>query len=816
MESLEVKKRDGRIVPFNKNKIVIAVYKAFLSVGMDDKKKAEEIAEQVESKLIELNKKIVHVEEIQDIVEKTLIENNLAEIAKNYILYRKRREEIREEKKRILNKDKIDEIDKRFDLNALKVLAARYLKKNEDGEIIESPKELFERVAIHATLPSILYDQKIFDKNCGAEESKEEKFEPEKYDKVIKIGKYALNKYHLEALKRLYDRLNKNKQMKLSWSEFFKLLENGEFNKYEEEIECYFNLMVEKKFLPNTPALINFGRVLGMGSACFVLDIEDSIESIMETLKRAAIIFKYGGGVGYNFSKLRPEGDVVRSTSGIASGPVSFMTLYDKMTDVIKQGGVRRGANIGILNIDHPDIEKFIVAKRKNIDLKNFNISVFIKPEFWEYYEKNKPYPLVNPRNKKIVKYVDPEHILNLIAYQAWESAEPGVIFGDNANKYNPFFESLGPIETVNPCGETLLYPYESCNLGSINVSAFSYRKGNKTEFDWNEFKKVILLATRFLDNVIDINNYPLREIEEKTLKTRKIGLGIMGLADLLFELEIPYNSREGYEFMEKITEFLNYYSKVASIELAKERGPFPYYEKSFYPEGRLPFKGFEDRENWNLDWEKIAEDIKKYKIRNGFTIVCAPTGSISMIAGCSAGVEPAFALVYEKKVSIGTFYYINPVFEKIMRREKLFSEELIKEICENNGSVQKVNIPEKFKKIFVITTDIEAEDHIKALASITKWTDSSISKTINLPENAKIEDVKKAILLAHKLECKDITVYRYKSIESVYETKLDSKKEPSSYEVVKNKNQCPNCGEKLISAEGCKICKNCGYSVCG
>jgi ribonucleoside-diphosphate reductase alpha chain len=757
----------------------------------------------------------VHVEEIQNVVEQTLIENNLAEIAKNYILYRKKREEIREEKKRILNKDEIDDIDKKFDLNALKVLAARYLKKDENGKIIESPKELFERVAIHVTLPSILYDPKIFDKNCRAKENKEEKFEPEKYDKKIKIGKYALNKYHLEALKRLYDRLNKNKQMKLSWNEFFKLLEKGEFNKYEEEIESYFNLMVEKKFLPNTPALINFGRVLGMGSACFVLDVDDSIESIMETLKKAAIIFKSGGGVGYNFSKLRPEGDVVRSTSGIASGPISFMTLYDKMTEVIKQGGVRRGANIGILNIDHPDIEKFIVAKRKNIGLRNFNISVFIKPEFWEYYEKNEPYPLVNPRDKKIVKYIDPKHILNLIAYQAWESAEPGVIFGDNANKYNPFFETLGPIQTVNPCGEVLLYPYESCNLGSINVSAFCYRREGKTYFDWDEFKRVILLATRFLDNIIDINKYPIPEIEEKTLKTRKIGLGIMGLADLLFELEIPYNSSKGYKFMERIMEFLNYYSKVASIELAKERGAFPYYEKSFYSKGKLPFKGFEEKEDWNLDWRKIVREIKEHKIRNGFTIVIAPTGSISMIAGCSAGVEPNFALVYEKKVSIGTFHYINPVFEKIMRREKLFSDELIKEICENNGSLQKVNVSEKFKRIFVITTDIDARDHIKALAAITKWTDSSVSKTINLPENAKIEDVKNAILLAHKLGCKDLTIYRYRSIEAVYETKLDLKKEASSYEVVKNKDSCPNCGEKLVREEGCKICKSCGYSVC-
>ena len=811
MELSKVRKRDGKIVSFNKNKIINAIYKAFLSVGMDDREKVEKIAKQVVEELEKKYRcKVVDVEEIQDVVEQTLIENNLAEIAKSYILYRKRREEIRKEKKKILNKDEIDDIDKRFDLNALKVLAARYLEKDEEGKIIESPKELFERVAIHAALPSILYDKKIFDKNCKAKENKEEELKIED----IKIGKYILNKYHLKALKRSYDRLNKNKQMKIEWGKFVKLLKKGEFDKYEKEIESYFNLMVEKKFLPNTPALANFGRILGVGSACFVLDVEDSIESIVDTLKNASLIFKSGGGVGYNFSSLRPEGDIVKSSGGKSSGPISFMSLYDRMSEVIKQGGIRRGASIGILNINHPDIEKFIVAKRKNLGLRNFNISVFIKPEFWEYYEKNEPYPLINPRNKKIVKYIDPKHILNLIAYQAWESAEPGIIFGDNINKYNPFLETLGQIEAVNPCGEVLLYPYESCNLGSINVSAFGYRTEDKTEFNFEEFKKVILLATKFLDNIIDINKYPLPEIEEKTLKTRKIGLGIMGLADLLYELEIPYNSSKGLKFMERIAEFLNYYSKVASIELARERGAFPYYEKSFYPKGRLPFKGFEEKEDWNLDWKKIVKEIKEYGIRNGFTTVIAPTGSISMIAGCSAGVEPNFALIYEKKVAIGTFHYINQVFEKMMRKEKLFSNILIEQICRNNGSLQKLNIPDKFKKISVIGTDIKPKDHIKALAAITKWVDSSVSKTINLPENAKIEDIKNAILLAHKLGCKDLTIYRYKSIEAVYETKLEPEKKISSYEDLK-KEICPNCGEKLVREESCKTCKSCGYSVC-
>lgn len=808
MEISKVKKRNGQIVSFSRDKIRNVIYKAFLSVGKNGL--VDKITEEVISEL-ETKKGIIKVEEIQDIVEHILIKNNLPEIAKSYILYRKKMEEIREEKERILNKEEIDDVDKKFDLNALRVLVARYLEKDSKGKTKESPKDLFKRVAIHVTLPSILYDEKIFDKSAQSKENLYEEFNPEQSEGKIKIGEYLLNRYHLKALKRLYDRFNKNKQMKISFTELIGLIENGKFEEYRNEIKYYFNLMTEKKFLPNTPALANFGRVLGMGSACFVVPVEDSIESIMEALKEAAVIFKSGGGVGYNFSHLRPEGDQVRSTSGVASGPISFISLFDKMTDVIKQGGIRRGANMGILDIDHPDIEKFIVAKKKNQGLTNFNISVFIKPEFWEYYNTGKPYPLLNPKTKEIVKYVDPRNLIELITYQGWESAEPGVIFGDNINNNNPFLESLGPIETTNPCGEVLLYPYESCNLGSINLSRF-IKEGEKPEFDFESFREVVHRTTRFLDNVIDINNYPLSKIEEMSLNTRKIGLGIMGLADAMFELGIAYNSEEGLEFIEKIMEELNYHSKVTSVELAKERGNFLYYEKSNYSEGKLPIEVDEN----DAKWKELIEDIKKYGIRHGFTIVCAPTGSISMIAGCSSGVEPSFALVYEKKVVIGTFYYINPVFEKIMKSKNLFNDKLIKNICENNGSIQELDLPDEIKKTFVTATDINTEGHIKALAAVTRWTDASVSKTINLPENASVEDVKNTILMAHKLGCKDVTVFRQNSIKGVYESNPEPKKETSSYEATKKEDLCPKCKTKLVREEGCKVCKNCGYSVCG
>ncbi|MEK7520777.1 MAG: ATP cone domain-containing protein, partial [Patescibacteria group bacterium] len=520
-----IKKRDGRIMPFDVKMIADAVYKASSAVGAPDRKLADELAREV---LARLWKKITGrgaiptVEGVQDMVEQVLIDAGRAKIAKAYILYRERRAEIRQEKKQILNKEEIDEVDKHFDLNALRVLAARYLRKDDTGKIIESPKELFIRVAVHTTLPSLFYDHRVYDGRGGEEEHRPEEFEPEKFEGKFSIGRYKLNRFHLEALKRLFDHFNEKRRMKVSWSHLLEMLKKHQFADYEKEAERYYNLMASRRFMPNTPALANFGSFLGMGSACFVLGLEDSIDSIMDKLKAASIIFKAGGGVGYNFSSLRPEGDYIKSTGGAASGPISFMTMFDNMTDVIKQGGIRRGANMGILNTNHPDIEKFIKAKEGNLALKNFNISVLVMPDFFEHYRKNQPYPLVNPRTGKIVRHVDPRKLFDLIAYQAWESAEPGVIFHDRINEYNPFSEHLGPIVTTNPCGEVLLYPYESCNLGSINVWSFVRENANgKKRFAWDELAETVKTAVFLLDNVIDVNKYPLPEIKEMTMSTR-------------------------------------------------------------------------------------------------------------------------------------------------------------------------------------------------------------------------------------------------------------------------------------------------------
>ena len=853
----KIKKRNGRILEFNQEKIAIALWKAIQSVGGKDKS----LATRFSDRLVELvNMKfspstMPTVEDIQDMVEKVLMEQGQSKAAKAFILYRQKRAEIREEKKTILEKDDIDEVDKHFDLNALRVMKARYLRK-DGSRLIETPKQLFMRVTINVVLTDLVFDERIYNQDGGLATHKDEDFDFEKYEDKFSIGKYRLNRYHLESLKHLYDRMNLNGFMKVNWSRFLMLLQNSEFDKYEKTADKFYNLMINKHFMPNTPVLTNFGNPLGMGSACFVIKVEDSIESIMDTLKKAAIIFKSGGGMGYNFSNIRPEGDIVSSTSGIASGPLSFMRLFDMMTEVIKQGGIRRGANMGIMNINHPDIEKFITAKKGNIALRNFNISVLVSPDFWDYYEKNEPYPLVNPRNGEVIREVNPRMLFDMIVYQAWESAEPGLIFSDHVNKHNPFMDSLGPIECTNPCGEVLLYPNESCNLGSINVWSFC-RIDDRGErfFDWDGLKETIISAVKFLDNVIDINIFPLQEIEDMTLATRKIGLGIMGLGDLLFDLGISYDSEDGRNFMERLMEFVNYYSKVASIELARNRRSFPYFEKSFFNEGKLPFSGYENNEKCFFDWNEITTKVKDVGLRNSYTTVIAPTGSISMIAGCSSGIEPVYSLVYEKNVKIGKFHYVDPVFERVMNAEGLYDSDLIREVSERSGSVQKIAyISPKLKDVFVTSLDITPEDHIKALASLQKWVDSSISKTNNFPADATTESMRESYLLAYKLGCKDITVFRDSSIKDqvlvANKRKRTDKPTKSIGSIhledpsVKSKDNnnlrtvgisnvtdqtyvmeyrdqtekgdvCPVCDSQIFFLEGCATCPDCGWGFC-
>lgn len=858
----KIVKRDGTIVPFDKNKIGEAIWKAAQSIGGKDRELAYKLAEEVVELLEKTLKpeEIPTVEQVQDFVEKVLVEKGHYKTAKAYITYRKMKEEIRKEKIALLGEFYDEKVAKKFSINAIKLMVNRYLQKNEKGEIIEGPKQLFERVAMLVVIPDILYDSRIFDKEAKQKIHEKEEFNPEEFENRLGLGKkgngfeVTWNRWHLERMKALYDELNEKGCMKLSWSEFVKILQNGEFDAYYENFLEYYNLMVDKKFLPNSPTLFNAGAPLEQLSACFVIDIHDNMESIMESAKQAAIIFKSGGGIGINYSKLRPEGDRVSSTGGTASGPVSFMRIIDVVTDVVKQGGKRRGANMGILEVWHPDIMKFIHAKDKEGEFENFNLSVMLDQAFWDAWKKGERYPLINPRTGKVVAYLDPRKFLEEVSYLAWKTGDPGVLFKDNINRRNVMLESKGEINATNPCGEEPLYPYESCNLGSINLYAFvKLDENSKAYFDWEEYDKVIQIAYRFLDNVIDVNKFPLPEIEKETKARRKIGLGIMGLADALFALRIPYNSEDGFDFTRKVCEHLTYFAMLSSVERAKERGAFPEYDKSSYIKGELPVEGYYHKELWSLEWEKLREMILQHGIRNVEVTTIAPTGSIAMFFDVSSGIEPQFALVFEKRVVAGEFFYVDIEFEKQLKEKGLYKEEILKKISENGGSVQGIEeIPEEMRKVFVTALDLPWWDHIRAQAVAQLWITTSISKTINMPEWVSSDDVHKAYIAAHEMGCKGITIYRegsktkqviylpgevsHRRIEEVVKLiknetpkimkKLgiempDWYKEILEHGRIKSVNnnhngKCPHCGSAaLISQGGCITCSNCGWSKC-
>jgi ribonucleoside-diphosphate reductase alpha chain len=556
--------------------------------------------------------------------------------------------------------------------------------------------------------------------------------------------------------------------MKISFKDMLRLIAEGQMISHGNRILEYYNLMVSNEFLPNTPTLMNAGARLGQLSACFVLDMPDDMYSIMKSSTDAAMIFKSGGGVGINYSDLRPEGDIVASTSGVASGPTSFMQIIDSITDVVKQGGKRRGANMGILESWHPDIEKFITMKTKPGMYENFNVSVGIWSDFWQSLvnKEDHKYSLKNPRTKAIMKNIDSHQLMELIALSAWKSAEPGVIFFDNINKYNPCIDAKGgPLRATNPCGEQSLYPCESCNLGSINLSKFVKRKADGMyEFDWPKYEQSIRTATRFLDNIIDVNKYPVEEIDINTKLTRRIGLGIMGIADLLFMLRIPYDSKEGYEFMNKLAETISYFSMDESIVIAKSRGAFPLFEKTEYKNGSVPLSGYYEipKDLHCYDWDSLIGKIKTYGIRNSWTTTIAPTGTLSMISDISNGVEPIFALVFEKRVTVGRFFYTNKVFENVLKEHGLYTDDILIKISNNYGSVRGIDeIPEWIQRLFVTAIDIHWTDHIMAQAVWQKWISNAIAKTINMPGDVTVEDVKCAYLLAHEFGLKGVTIYR-------------------------------------------------------
>ncbi len=551
--------------------------------------------------------------------------------------------------------------------NALTVLAKRYLKKDDQGRVNETPEEMFRRVANNVAQADHLY---------------------------------------------------------------------GGTNVHVTEEE-FFRIMSNLEFLPNSPTLMNAGRALQQLAACFVLPVEDSLESIFESVKNTALIHQSGGGTGFSFSRLRPKDDLVRTTGGSASGPVSFMRVFNMATEVIKQGGTRRGANMGILRVDHPDILEFISAKAENREFANFNISVAVTEEFMKAVENDGDLQLINPQNRRVVKVVKAREVFDKIVEMAWKTGDPGVVFIDRINRDNPT-PRLGDMESTNPCGEQPLLPYEPCNLGSINLSRMVRQADGAYEIDWEKLGHAVRTGVHFLDNVIDMSRYPLDQIDRMAKGNRKIGLGVMGFADMLVRIGIPYNSDAAIQTGERIMKFVEEKGWEMSEELARERGVFPNFKGSKYDNAGGP------------------------RLRNATVTTVAPTGTLSIIAGCSSGIEPLFALSYERHI-LGDVKLpeLNEYFLENAKKRGFYSDRLLMRVTAGEPILKMDDVPEDVKRVFVTAFDIAPEWHVRMQAAFQRHTDNAVSKTINFPPKASKEDVKRAFLLAYHEGVKGITIFR-------------------------------------------------------
>ena len=605
--------------------------------------------------------------------------------------------------------------------NCLKVLEKRYLIKDTDGKVTETPEGMFRRVSRYIAKADKLYG-------------------------------------------------SSNLEIKETENKFYESMSNFEF-------------------MPNSPTLMNAGKDLGQLSACFVLPVGDSMESIFDAIKNTAMIHKSGGGTGFSFSRLRPKNSVVRSTGGVSSGPVSFMKVFNAATQAVKQGGTRRGANMGILRVDHPDILEFIRCKENDKEITNFNISIAVTEDFMNKVIADEEYSLIDPHNKKELKKLKAKEVFDLIVELSWKNGEPGIIFIDRINKDNPT-PKLGEIESTNPCGEQPLLPFESCNLGSINLAKTVCGNGKK-QVDWDALEELVHTGVHFLDNVIDMNKFPLQEIEKMTKANRKIGLGVMGWADMLIKLEIPYNSEEAVQLGEKIMKFIFDEARVKSQELSRKRGAF-----SNFKESTLAEKGLKE-------------------LRNATLTTIAPTGTISIISNASSGIEPLFALSYYRNVMDNDkLIEVNTLFEEVAKRDGFYSRKLMEEIAEK-GSIRDIeDVPEKYKKIFVTSHDIAPLWHIRMQAVFQKYTDNAVSKTVNFPHDATKDEVREVYMLAFKLGCKGVTIYRDKSREEQVlniNTNDSTKKEVNAVELIDKKSVAPRPRPVVTNGTTTKVATGCG-----
>ena len=768
----QIVKRDGRVVGFNEDKITRAILKSVAETGEFNHKEAERLKAIVVTILHKTNgptssrdaglrgvrQTTPTVEQVQDVVEQVLMAGGHYKTAKAYILYREKRRRVREQERAIGVAD-----DLKMSVNALKAMASRYLTQDARGEVIETPRQAVERVAKAVA-------------------------------KVEKTNRKQWEKKFADIIAG------------------FKFVPAG----------CYFR---------------GAGRKKGLLANCFVLPIEDDMEAIFDAVKWTALIHQAGGGTGYNFSKLRPKGDVVGG-GGFASGPVSFMKAFDAATSIVMLGGRHRGANMGILDVTHPDIFEFITCKTQEGEISNFNISMGVPNSFMQAVKKDQEWPLINPRDKTVVQRLKARTIFDQAVALAWRTGDPGMIYLDMINRNNPLLKALGPITATNVCGEQPLHPFDVCNLGSINLARFvrdsnklpfdqlrarqatSYKNGIERQILWDELEETVKLAVRFLDDGIDASEYPIPQIAKMAQKVRRIGLGVMGWADMLIKLKIRYDSQEGVKLAGKVMGFIQKAGWEESARLAKEKGEFPLWKQS--------------------DYAKIHPVLKKRaKVRNVAVTTIAPTGTISMMADCSSGIEPLFALSYVKNVvDEGGLTYTNALFEEALERQPATNNKLQEILREVNrtGSLGGVSVPGWMKETFRIAHDITPEWHIKMQAAFQAHTDNAVSKTINFPASATIDDVRRAYLLAWEKGCKGVTIYRDKSREiqimatshKLHATREDNPAAQSQIRVKTLKQRqeegevnphtlqvCPECGGDTAFEEGCVRCYACGWSAC-